>query len=93
MERLVNGIVLSRDHVGVLAAESQQRLMRAFFEDLSVVDDNNLVGIFDGGKTMSDHESGAIFQQRFHRLLNQLFAFCVQIAGGFVEDQDFWIRQ
>src|SRR5258706_14934268 len=42
---------------------------------------------------MRNHERGSPGEQRRHRRLNELLAFGVQVAGGFVEDQDLGRRE
>ena len=42
---------------------------------------------------MGDHEGGPAGEQRRHRGLDELLAFRVQVAGGFVEDQDLGRRE
>jgi len=42
---------------------------------------------------MGDHERGAAGQQLGHRSLNELLAFGVQVARGFVENEDLGRRQ
>ena len=47
----------------------------------------------DCAQAMGDHERGAAAQQLFEALLDQAFAFAVQVAGGFVEDEDPGVGQ
>src|SRR5262245_23731000 len=42
----------------------------------------------DGGKTMSDDKRGPPGEQGGHGGLDELFAFRVEVAGRFIEDQD-----
>ena len=42
----------------------------------------------DGGKTMGDGDGGAVFGQDIQALLDPAFAFIIQGAGGFVQDQN-----
>jgi len=42
---------------------------------------------------VGDDECGSSGKQCGHRGLNELFAFSVQVARGFVEDQNLWIRE
>ncbi|MNY09249.1 hypothetical protein D3C86_1421560 [compost metagenome] len=42
---------------------------------------------------MGDDQGGAVFHQAGQRLLNQVFALCIEGAGGFVEQQDRRIHQ
>ena len=58
------------------------------FADAALVEHHDLVGAADGGKPVGDHDDGAMFHQVGQRLLYQHFALGVQMAGGFVENQD-----
>ena len=49
-----------------------------------VVDDDDFVGIPDGGKPVGDGDGGAVFRQRLQAFLDMAFAFVVQGAGGLV---------
>ena len=57
------------------------------FADPAVVDDHDLVGVADGGEAVGDDEDGAADAQAFQRFLHFGFAFGVERAGGFVEQQ------
>ena len=51
--------------------------MVALLNDVSVTEDQDHVGVLDGGKSVRDHEAGAIFHQGVHSLLN--FDFCTGV--------------
>src|SRR5690348_5760659 len=42
---------------------------------------------------MCDHEGGSSREKRGHRRLYELLAFCVEVAGGLIEDQDLGRRE
>ncbi len=71
----------------------QQFVVGADFDDFSLFDYDDLVGFRDRAQPMGDHDRGPVLQQFSQRRLNQSFTFAVQVAGRFVQDQDFWIGQ
>ena len=62
--------------------------MAAGGDDLAAVHHDNPVGVLDRVQSVGDHEHRALVHQRFDGLLNQVFALGIDLAGGFVEDQD-----
>src|ERR1017187_7511151 len=60
----------------------------ADFADLPLFEHHNLVRPAYGGKPVRDDDNGAVLHQVGQRLLYQHFALRVQVAGGFVQDQD-----
>src|ERR1017187_7114628 len=60
----------------------------ADFADLPLFEHHNLVRPAYGGKPVRDDDYGAVLHQVGQRLLYQHFALRVQVAGGFVQDQD-----
>lgn len=67
--------------------------MGAFFDDAAVFKDENAVDVHDGGKTMGNDKSGLVFDQIFESILDELFGFAVETAGGFIENQNFRIAE
>ena len=62
--------------------------MGAAFDDAAFVEDDDGVGVADGGETVSDDDGGAAAHDGFEGLLDGAFAFGVEGGGGFVEDED-----
>src|SRR5512138_617277 len=87
---MLNLLSLELAHVQVVIETFllQQSLMGAALDDLTVADDQHLVGIADGGEAMSDHKAGTSFHQAKQGFLQVPLSACVHVAGGFVEDQD-----
>ena len=48
-----------------------QLLVSALLRDLSLGDNGDLVGVFDGGETMCDDQRGAAAAELVQRLLNE----------------------
>ena len=51
--------------VGVDTVFGQQLVVSAPFLDAVVVDDDDLIGVFDGGQTVGDDQAGTAFGQLF----------------------------
>src|SRR5688572_20807232 len=79
---------LALDHGGVLLAGRHQRLVRAPFDDASVLHQEDEIGPADRGQAVGDDEGRPAREERRHGRLNQLLALGVEIAGGLVENQD-----
>src|SRR5262245_64773156 len=47
---------------GIVAATRKQRLMAAFLHNVAVVEDDDAVGVADGGEAMGDKDGGAVEQ-------------------------------
>ena len=61
----------------------------AAFDDLAGFgEEEDEVGAADGGEAVADDEGGAVGEEVGHGGLDELFAFGVEVAGGFVEDED-----
>ena len=67
--------------------------MGALLNDSAVIEDEDQIGIHDGGKTVGDNKAGAVLHQLVHCLLNQDFRECVHIGGCFIENQERFICQ
>src|ERR1035438_9839880 len=65
----------------------------ADFADLPIFEHHNLVRASNRGKPVRDDDDGAVLHQVGQRLLYQHFALRVQVAGGFVQDQDGRVLQ
>ena len=53
-----NHILLMTTEIRISTPFCQQLGMRAFFNDCSMIEKHNLIGIANGGKAMSDHQCG-----------------------------------
>src|SRR5262245_30365111 len=67
--------------------------MGAAFDDAAFVEEEDEIGAADGGKAVSDDEGGAAGEEIGHGSLNKLLAFGVEVAGGFVEDEDLRVGE
>lgn len=62
--------------------------MGALLDDVTVVEDDDLVGIADGTEAVGNDEGGASLHDGVHTSLYQLFGTGVDTGGRLVEDQD-----
>ena len=79
------------DHGTVLAPFGHKLCVSSCLADAATFDDDNRIRPGNGAQSMGDHEARASAHQNCQTLLNQLFAFCVKVARGFVENEQFWI--
>ncbi len=66
--------------------------MTALFGDPTVLDDQNALAPAYGAEPVGDDEHGASLADAVHVLLNDKLRFIVQSAGGFVQNQNFRLR-
>ena len=64
----------------------------AFFDD-AVIQDKDLVGVFDGREAVGDDEGGTADHEFVERILHDLFALRIERGSRFVEDEDLRILQ
>ena len=62
--------------------------MGALLDDAPVVEDDDLVGITDGGEAMGDDKGGAPLHDGVHASLYELLGTGVDTGGCLVEDED-----
>ena len=62
--------------------------MRALFDDLAFVEDDDLVGLEDGVEAMGDGDDSSSLHQLAGGFFEQGFGFGVERGGGFVENQN-----
>ena len=74
--------------VRVDSAFFHQLLVGTAFGDVLIIDDDDLVGVPDGGQPVGDGDGGTVFRQLLQTLLDVALAFIIKGAGGLVQDQD-----
>src|SRR5579883_2495323 len=84
---------LRRRELGELAALGDELAERALFDDSSVLEDENLVGIADCGEPVGDDERGAALRGGLERELQLALGFGIERRTCFVEDHDRWILE
>ena len=65
----------------------------ALFDQLPVVEDENLRGVADGGEAVDYHQHGFVLHQRRQRAHQERFVFGIGKGGGFVENQHRTVLQ
>ena len=65
--------------------------MGALFDELTVVEDANAVGLLDRGESVCNDEAGAVRTKIFEGFLDEAFGVVVERGGGFIEQQQRWI--
>ena len=70
-----------------------QLLVITIFSDLTFLNDENLIGIFNCRETVGNDEAGSPAHELVHSFLDQGFGKGVDRTGGFIHDEDIWVRQ
>ena len=76
-----------------MAAEGEQFVVGAALDDLAVVQDEDLVGVADGGEPVRDGDRGASCRHGVDGFLDGLLGLRVEGARGLVEDEDGRVAQ
>src|SRR3954471_2053333 len=79
---------LPANHFGIHAARIHQGRMAPPFDHAAIFHEQDQVGAADRRETVRDDERGPVGQQVSHRRLNQLLALRVEVAGGFIQNED-----
>jgi S-adenosylmethionine:tRNA ribosyltransferase-isomerase len=79
---------LTHDHAVVDAPRRHQTVVRPALDDLSILHQKDDGCAPDRRQAVRDDERGPALQQLGHRGLDQLLALGVEVAGGFVEDEN-----
>ena len=78
---------------GVERTGVDQLRMGSLGNQLAAVQNENAVGVAHRGKAVGDHQRCPVCGELLDRLLDEGLAFCIERAGGFVEQQDRCITQ
>src|SRR5437868_4439924 len=65
--------------------------MRAFFDDLAALDNDEFVGIAHRRETMGDYEGGLACPQPFQRFDQHQVGLGIESAGRLVEDENWGV--
>jgi hypothetical protein len=63
-----------------------QFFVSADFDHFALMENDNLIGLINGGKSVSDDDGGATSHESVEGSLDGLFGFAVEGAGGFIEN-------
>ena len=67
--------------------------MRAGFDDVPMIHDDDLIRVPDGRKSVRDDQAGAVTHELDHGVLDMLLGPGVNGGGCLVEDQNLWIAE
>ena len=73
----------------ITAAAFEEFRVAAAFDDFAFFEDDDAVGIADGGEAVRDDNRGAVFAQALYRFLHFCLAVVVERRGGLVQNQDW----
>ncbi len=73
--------------------EGDQFFMSSFLYNLALRENDDPMGISDGGKPMGDHKDRSALHQTFQGLLNLCLRIGIKGGGGFIQYQDGCILQ
>ena len=82
----VDEVNLVVPEAGVAAAGGAEGVVGALFEDAAMVEDDDVIGLADGGEAVGNDEDGALAHEVVERLLDLAFGDGVHAGGGLVED-------
>jgi hypothetical protein len=77
----------------VSRAAVQQIMVSSHRFNAAIGEYNHHIGVTNGGQAVSNDEAGATLGDTLHSALNEVFALCVQVTGGFIQQKDFRIAQ
>lgn len=67
--------------------------MVALLEDLPVLQDDDVIGVLDGGETVRDHEHRADALNLLQGVLDDKFGLGIDIGGGLIKDENLRFMQ
>src|ERR1700722_6324892 len=70
---------------GIAAALAQELVVAAGFDNKTVLDDENVVGVHDRRQPVGDDDRGASLAEFGERLLHVAFGFGIERGGGLIE--------
>ena len=85
------GLLALHHKAAVEPVNSNQLVMRALLDDLTVIDNEYFVGVAHSFQPVSDHDDRLIVGQFRNGLHQLLFIFGVNIGSGFVQNDDWCV--
>ena len=79
---------LDTPQAGVDATRCDQFIVAAMLNELTALENEDAVGVADGGEAVSDDDGCAADSDLFERALDEGLGLVVDRGGGLVEDQD-----
>src|SRR5207245_5934299 len=87
-EQILLQSLLPGIEIVIASLSGVELLMRATFDDLPLLHNQNLIGAADGGKPVRDDERCPALHEIRKPVLDHRLRFRIQAGCGFVEDQD-----
>ena len=72
----------------VAALLAQQLLVVTLLDDLSLGQQNDIVGVLDGTQAMGNDQHCADVLHSFQGVLNEHFRFCIDVGGGLIQNHN-----
>src|SRR6266849_7032551 len=72
----------------IAAARTDQRVVRAVFDDAPTLDGDNAIGAANGRKSVGDDEHGSALADPPHVVLDDALALVIECARRLIEDQN-----
>src|SRR5271166_3522117 len=72
----------------VASAQSIEFFMSPAFDNLSLLDHQNLIGAPNGRQAVGDHKGSAALHQVGEALLDHLLGLGIEAGGGLIQNQD-----
>ena len=79
---------LGLDEKTIGAVALDQFVVAAAFHDPAVVENEDAVGMADGGETVGDDQAGAAVHEPFERFVDEALALGIEGGGGLVEQEN-----
>lgn len=75
---------LHAPQAGINTAGCDQVIVTALLDELTVFQDEDAVGVADGGQAMGDDNGGASYRNLLERALDEGLGLVVDRGGGFI---------
>ena len=83
---LFSHLLLDFLHFGIAAIQLHELVVGTLFDDLSGIEDQDLVGILNGGEAVGDDKGGPALLDHFHGPLDDFLCLRVDMGGSFIQD-------
>lgn len=93
LQLLLGGAGVACVQTMVIAALREELAVAAGFDELTMLHDEDVVGVANGGQAVRDDEHGLFASQFGEGLLHLLFGVRIEGGGGFVENENVVVAQ
>lgn len=84
-------VFLEADHLGVVAVLSHQGLVISPLDDPAIPQDQDLVGVADGGQAVGNRDGGLLTAHLVDAGGDHLLSVRIDAGGRLIQDQDPWV--